>query len=275
MSKYFDRFPIISYNGAVAKNLLTKVDFTNKTKKEIFAKFDYVIDENINRPDLLSSITYNSSKYDWMIYLTNQVIDPYHDFYKNERDFVSYMEKKYVTLENSRKVVLFYRNNWASDNDELSEFQYDLLSDAVKKYYMPILNNANQIMGYKRLDEDWMVSTNKIIKLTVANSEWIPDSGYITQGEASANIVSVDRDNHYVFINHVSGTFTEDVLNSTTITAIELMKQNIEDDELPFWAAVTAYDYEYENNELKRYISMIRSSFLQDFESKFLDQIKI
>lgn len=272
--KYFDRFPLVNYNGKVAKNLLSKVTLTDESKKDVYANFDYVLDEIVNRPDLLSEITYDSPHYDWTIYLNNGVIDPYLDYYRNQFEIQDYIESKYSTLDNSLKTILFYRNNWAEDTAQISVDKYDAMSANIQKYYEPLLNNYNQVIGYKRVEEDWIRSTNKIVELTVLDSNWIQDTGYVKQGDASANIVSVDRETNKILINHVSGEFLEGPFLSTEITNVHLITQNISDEEMKYWSPVNAYDMEMEDNELKRYIVLIRSTYMQDFDQNFANQIK-
>lgn len=272
--KYFDRFPLVNYNGKVAKNLLSKVTLTKQSKEDVYANFDYILDEIVNRPDLLSELTYDNPNYDWSIYLTNDIIDPYLDYYRSQPELQDYIESKYSTLENSLKTILFYRNNWSEDTNEITIELYDSMTDSIQKYYEPILNNYNQVIAYKRVQEDWIRSTNKIIELTVEDSTWIQDTGYINQGDASANIVSVNRQENKILINHVSGQFVEGPLLSTTVTQVSLLVQNISDEEMKFWSPVNAYEYETEENELKKYITLIRSSYMQDFDQSFANQIK-
>lgn len=274
MSKYFDRFPVVNYDGKVAKNLLTKVDFSNATRKDIFAKFDYVLDDNTSRPDLLSYVTYNTPQYDWLIYLTNQVIDPYHGYYKKEEEFELFIEAKYYSQRNARDEIAFYRNNWAADRRELTPFVYDNLDESVKKYWSPKLNNTNQVTSYMRLQEDWIVSTNKVLKVTVLDSEWIPDTGPVKQGDTKINIVDVDHETNTLTVNHVQGTLVEGPFLDTEITNIELLYQNISEEEAAYWEPVSHYDNEAEKNELRRYISLLRNSYLQDFDNKFVGQLK-
>ena len=54
MSKYFDRFPVISYNGVSIRNILAKIDFTKQSKEDIYANFDHTLSEYNTRPDVLS-----------------------------------------------------------------------------------------------------------------------------------------------------------------------------------------------------------------------------
>lgn len=272
MSRYFTRFPLVDYNGVPAKNILARVDFTDQTKKDIYANFDYVLQEGTSRQDILSFNYYNSSQYDWLINLTNNVVDPYHDYYMSNADFKNYINGKYGSIDVARSKILFYRNDWAPDESLISETVYENLQPNIKKYWKPKLNTTNQIIGYERVKEDWTVSTNRIVQLTVDVdiSSYIPGD-IISQGDARATLVTKDVDTGILIVQHVSGQFVEE---ATGITGVIVLTENIPPTEEAFWSAVDAYDYEEEQNELKRYISLIKSGYLPDVEKLFIEQLK-
>ena len=135
MSRYFTRFPLVDYNGVPAKNILARVDFTDQTKKDIYANFDYVLQEGTSRQDILSFNYYNSAQYDWLINLTNNVVDPYHDYYMSASDFKNYINGKYDSIESASTKILFYRNDWAPDESLSSETVYENLQSNIKKYW--------------------------------------------------------------------------------------------------------------------------------------------
>lgn len=277
MSKYFDKFPLVDYNGVPAKNILAKVDFTEETKRDIYSNFDYVLEDTGTRADLLSYAYYNSSRYDWLIYLTNGVIDPYHDFHMTQENFNSYVEKKYNSIYGATEKVLFYRNNWAPDGSMIPTNLYDSMTMDIKKYYKPVLSNTNQIMGYVRRQDDWIRSTNKIIQLTVQSEEapFYATDQIIRQTSTNARATVVQLDNDKLIVQHVFGDFEVGVLDElSTITDIKVLSQVIPDEEAPFWTPVSAYDYEAENNSLRRYISLIKSSYLPDVDKLLTQQLK-
>lgn len=274
MGKYFDRFGLVDYNGVIARNLLTKVDLTPSSKEEVYAKFQYTIENDITSPDLLSYITYNNTHYDWAVMLTNNIIDPYHDIYQTDEQLADTIKAKFRNEANAQRLILYYRNNWADDNIKLTPSQYEDLTTNVKKYYRPEINTFNQIVAYQRNDEDWIQSTNKIQTLEVEDTTWIPDAGYVQQGSASAYVTMVDRESNIVTIQHVDGLFTLGSFKGTNITSIRTLVQNIPDEEGRFWSKVTAYDAIQEENELKRFITLIRNSYIHDFEVKFEEKIK-
>lgn len=274
MSRYFTRFPLVDYNGVPAKNILARVDFTDQTKKDIYANFDYVLQEGTSRQDILSFNYYNSAQYDWLINLTNNVVDPYHDYYMSASDFKNYINGKYDSISSARTKILFYRNDWAPDESLISETVYENLQPNIKKYWKPKLNNTNQIVGYERVKEDWTVSTNRIVQLTVNVDISEYNIGDIIRQEntdAEGTLVTKDVDADVLIVQHISGAFVEE---TTGIIGVAILKENIPVTEESFWSAVDAYEYEEEQNELKRYISLIKAGYLPDIEKLFIEQLK-
>lgn len=270
MARYFSRFPLVDYDGTPAKNILARVDLTDRAKKDIRFNFDYVLQEGTSRPDILSFNYYDSAQYDWLIYMVNNVVDPYHDYYMSESDFKKYIVGKYGSIEVARSKVLHYRNDWAPDESLITESVYENLQASIKKYWKPKLNTTGQIVGYERVKEDWIVSTNRIIQLTVdVDISAFNPGDIIAQNDARGTLVS--KGDGTLIVQHVTGEF---VAGSSGVTGVSVLKENISIVEQDFWAPVYAYDYEEEQNELKRYISMIKSNFVPDIEKSFIEKLK-
>jgi hypothetical protein len=280
MARYFDRFPIVDYDGDIAKNILARVDFTEKTKRDIYSTFQFTLEEGFERPDLLSYNYYGSSKFDWMIYLTNNIVDPYYDYYKSAEDFKSYMETKYGSNSNARSITLFYRLNWHEDERTITVQQYEaLVADETanaRKYWKPKLTNTGAVIGYERIKEDWTVSTNKVLSLslTVSPSGFaVGDRVTQTSTEAYATVDYIDLENNTLTVKHVNGTFT--VNEAEGIKEITLISQNIPEAETEYWYAVNAYEDEKETNELKRNVFVLKSSYLAETEKQFIQQLSL
>lgn len=278
MSRYFDRFPVIDYNGVIAKNILSRVDFTDQTKKEIYSTFQFTLEEGFERPDILSYNYYGSSQFDWMIYLTNNIVDPYYDYYRPAEDFKKYIDRKYGSATNARAIVKFYRNNWHADERLITPAQYESLqsdeSANHKKYWKPKLANTGAVLGYERIREDWIVSTNKIVLLTLTvspSSFEVGDRVSQTSTGAYATVDFVDTENNTLTVKHVVGTFVANAEEG--ISQVTLLRQNISDDEAAYWYPVTAYEEEQEANEVKRNVTVLKSSYLAEVEKQFIQQL--
>lgn len=279
MSKYFDRFPLVDYNGSIAKNILSRVDFTDESKKAIYSNFQFTLQEGFERPDLVSYNVYDSSQYDWLIYLSNNIVDPYYDYYKPHGDFNKYIVSKYGSVASARARIVFYRNNWHQDEKILTSAEYEALPSNenvnLRKYWKPKLSNIGAIVGYVRVEEDWVVSTNRIIELTTSVSPTGVSTGTgLKQSSTNASGVVdfVDLENNKITLKHINGTFTANTTEG--ITAVTTIVQNISDDEASYWSPVSAYDDEEEKNELKKNINLIKSSYLSDIEKVFKKKIK-
>jgi Base plate wedge protein 53 len=274
MAKYFDKFPLVDYNGVPAKNLLARVDFTQQTKKDIYANFDYILEEGRTRPDFVSSTYYDSPHYDWLLYLSNGVIDPYHDYYKTEDNLAATINAKYGSISRAENLILYYRNNWAPDDGGITVATYDDMAHNLKRYYRPIISASNQVLSYERKREDWITNTNKVVQLVLDDASEFYEGQRISQNSAEATVVSTDIANNSILIQHVDGTFVAGVLGDSNIVSVTLIQQAIPDDEMSFWAPVSAYEHEQEQNAYKKYVSIVKKSYLPDVERKFVEQIR-
>jgi hypothetical protein len=278
MARYFDRFPVVDYDGKIVKNILSRVDFTEQSKKEIYSNFQFTLEEGFERPDLLSYNYYGSSQFDWMIYLTNNIVDPYYDYYKSTEDFKKYIDNKYGSTANARVIIKFYRNGWHTDERLITVAQFEALQADetlnLRKYWKPKLTNIGAILGYERIKEDWVVSTNKIVLLSLAvspSSFVIGDRVSQTSTGAYATVDFIDTENKTLTVKHVSGTF---VANTTEgISTVTPLKQNISDAEASYWYAVNAYEEEQEVNEMKKNVTLLKSSYLAETEKQFIQQL--
>lgn len=278
MAKYFDKFNTISYNGTLAKNILTRVTFDSKVKNDPQAILDYTLPAEGVRADTLSDAVYNSPYYDWLIYLSNDIVDPYYGLYLTQNDLTKFIVSKYGSEDNARNIIMYYRNNWYDDENILTVSQYADLDYSVQKYYSPNINNANQVISYKRKQEDWIQSTNKIIELTMDDVEGF-EIGYMAiqselYGGAYGTVCNIDKVNKVLSIQHVYGDFTVNPLYLKEILSIATIAQVIPDAEAAFWSPVTAYDYEQEQNELRKYVNIIKPTYLTDIEKMFNGLVK-
>lgn len=283
MAKYFDKFPLVSYSNNVAKNIIARVDFTSTTRNDINANFDYVLTDGLSRPDMVSQAYYNSPWYDWVLYINNNVMDPYYDYYVSEENLNEYIISKYGSLESARRRIVHYRNNWAIDDGTISINVYDNLSGKLKKYYKPNISITNQVLNYSRIQEDWIRTTNKVIELTLdpayISNYNVNDIILQTSTDAEATVKQIITDKNILIVHHVIGEFatsaaildintgpTEQYLDTDGVYKNRNLWENITDDEATFWEAVTAYDYETEQNAIKKYITIIKSEYILDID---------
>lgn len=280
MAKYFDKFPIISYDGNPVRNILARTMFNEATKKNAANFVLQKLDESAMRPDLIADKYYDSPYYDWLLYYSNEVVDPYHDVFKKDVDLNKHIIAKYGSFSYARDLILYYRNNWYSGYQEsIGVSQYEALPLTLKKYFTADVNFYNQITGYRRKRVDWTLSTNKIRSLTVDNTNFaivgdiFEQYNVSNEAVARAQLVSIDNSlNIMTFKNIVGGFITTSgnylkskYINTRvkyTVSAVSnpSTMDNIPDSEAAYWEPITGYDYELENNEKSRNIYLLRRS---------------
>lgn len=94
MTKYFENFPVISYEGRMVRDITRRSSFTKEVSNNPLLHLPFTIKEG-QRPEDIAEFYYGSTDYTWLVYLSNNIIDPYHEWPKAEADFNNYLIDKY------------------------------------------------------------------------------------------------------------------------------------------------------------------------------------
>jgi len=114
MSFYFRPFPKVDYQLKKNNNplLLTNITLrfklreTLKTKAAIY--YDYIVKDS-DRPDLVAYKYYEDETLDWVLFLINDIVDPYYDWPMDQRTFDNYMKSLYGSIDSAKSIVFQYR----------------------------------------------------------------------------------------------------------------------------------------------------------------------
>jgi hypothetical protein len=146
---YFSNFPKANYEilgnqSIVITDISRRFKFVEKVLKNKYILYNYVIREG-ERPDTIAYEYYGDSKLDWIVLLTNKVIDPYFDWPLNTSQFDQFMIKKYGSIETAKNIFAkFYKIIQAKQISydgysvperviEIDETMYQTLVDANRK----------------------------------------------------------------------------------------------------------------------------------------------
>jgi len=97
---YFDRFPTGQYDIAGDKNyklvtdLFKRIKVRSKIQNEA-SLYDVYDVQNGDRPETISFKHFGSADLHWVILLTNNITDAYHDWPMSNADFETYVFDKY------------------------------------------------------------------------------------------------------------------------------------------------------------------------------------
>lgn len=287
MSTFFDKLPLISYKGAPARNFLVRAGLEESTKRNASLYHPYTMREE-DRIDVLSHLYYDDPNYIWLIFLANNIVDPYFDLPLTVEDFEKVITKKYGSREKAINTTLFYRNDWTFDESEYTVSQYNTIvagNPALAKYYDALTDEYLNLKGYYRKREDWVASTNMIVRLTLSSITGTTADSTFRVGERviydttnKGTVISADATT--VTIQHIIGSFYPNnddtdlpttrphVINITgedsgivaTTSQSTILARPIPVNEVGLWAPVSAYDYEFELNEKRKSITLIENT---------------
>jgi hypothetical protein len=279
---YFDKLPTITYNDNLVKNLLARARLSDSVRKQKTAFYPYTMD-GADRIDNLSNLYYDNPGYSWLIWLTNNTVDPYFDLPLSEEDLFSHIVAKYGSFELAQRKIKLFRTNWYDNTDqELTVAQFDALASSYKKYYEPVLDNVLNVAKYVRKRRDETVATNKIVSAAISSV-----TGTFKVGEeirvngtnyAFCTYVSATALTLQHVVGTLSGTVTGQESGATATIPLRLVNDVLVPDVTPlketlaaqdnsFWSPVTFLEYEQELNEAKKQIKLLDVRFASQADS--------
>ena len=107
MAGYFSNFQKILYEDTIAVNLLQRVNLLNQVRSYGAIFYPYIVKDG-ERAEHIAFDYYGRSDLDWIIYLTNNIIDPITQWPKGYLDFERYIQKKYGTLQIAQSTIAYY-----------------------------------------------------------------------------------------------------------------------------------------------------------------------
>jgi hypothetical protein len=271
METYFSKFPLTSYSNSVAIDITKRVKLLDRVSDNPFAFFPYDI-SNGERADNFSNRYYDDPFMSWLLYLSNNIVDPYYEWYLQNNELEELIIKKYGSIEQAKLKIKFYRNNW-ENKESLSISGYNELLEQLKFYWKPIYTST-AVKEYKRVEEDWTFNTNKIVAYSVSNTSFTYDevcdivfsAGQVGKGQV------VQSSNNIVYLKNISGTnvanssvpitgssyiYGQESQVNTVFTSAQVKSNSIPSEELIYYTPITYYDYELEKNEFNRSIRVI------------------
>lgn len=276
---YFNKLPTIDYNGYSAKNLLARAVISDVTRRNDTIFYSYTIQDDDGRIDNLSNSYYNNPGYTWLIWHTNNIIDPYYGTTISDQDLYSLIVSKYGSFSKAERTIAYYRSNWQTDSRKLTKNEFNALPLSEKKYWDCQIDLNYQIIGYIRKQENSIVNTNKIINIayeSTNSSEFVMDElvSYQSANSSARGFVSL-LDTNSVMLQHITGAFQvgntiqgETSGATATVTSVTLISQTSAGENPTYWEAVSFAEYEQEINENKRDITLLDNRYKSEIENE-------
>ena len=277
-NRYFSNFPIINYNNSPCVNITERVVFLNNSFKNPYVFYPYDITDN-ERPDQFANRYYNDPFKSWLLYLGNQITDPYYGWYLSVDDFNNFLINKYGSIQLAQTKIKYYENNWYQGGS-LSLNAYDALAPNLLKYWQPNYDSFGNIIYYTRTQSTQTITTNSVRSYAVSNTSFINDEicniVFNNTNSGQGQILSINSSTNTIYIQHVSGTTLSNSsvtitgssyiygqqsgVNTAFTTATDI-QDNLATDEVVYWNPVTYYQYEDAKNQYNKSIIVLDNAY--------------
>lgn len=137
MSNYFQHFPVIKYDGVLVKNISVRTAVLDNIKDDPYAYLPYTLQDD-DTPEMVSYHYYGDASYSWLIFLANDIVDPYSQWPMSNENLEKTIANKYranaqkaysLDYANDKKVI-----QWTSDatrTDNIVYYKYIGTADDV------------------------------------------------------------------------------------------------------------------------------------------------
>lgn len=95
MPEYFRFFPKTKHSGRDVTDLTKRVAFLDRVVKNPLVFMPYTVEEGM-KPEDVAYYYYDDTNWVWLIYLANNIVDPYLDWPLDTKRLEEYIEEKYV-----------------------------------------------------------------------------------------------------------------------------------------------------------------------------------
>jgi hypothetical protein len=92
--KYFENFPVIEYEGRRIRDISRRSNFVRAVSNNPYLYYPYTVSEG-ERAEDIANFYYGSVDYVWLVYMANNIIDPYHEWPMDPQTFNDYLVEKY------------------------------------------------------------------------------------------------------------------------------------------------------------------------------------
>lgn len=92
--KYFENFPVIEYQGRKVRDISRRASFARALANNPLLYYSYTVKEGERAEDVALDY-YGSVDYVWLVYMANNIIDPYYEWPMDGQTFNDYLVSKY------------------------------------------------------------------------------------------------------------------------------------------------------------------------------------
>ena len=228
MSRYFEYFPNVVHTNADIANITLRTKIVDYVRANPKVFLPYVVNEDM-RPEEVSYHYYGSVDYTWLLFLANDIIDPYYDWVMSDDNLNKYIVKKYYdsALTHYKKANTSIQA--ISDLQVMSWVSNETITDNIIEYRHKTDENLNiSIEAYQFLANNTITAptSNGVVSdcHIEAPKETFWNTNILVPYNANLNIASeweplriyyaeIERNENRRHINVIDRAYTTQILN--------------------------------------------------------------
>lgn len=137
MKNYFANYPVITYRGLNIRNLMLNAQVVKGVLSKTSVVYPYTLEEG-DTPTMIAYDYYGSVDYVWLVLMSNNMIDPYTDWYKSQLDFAAYIDKKYGSHPYAMSTIHHYKHNTDPDYPMVTPTTYAYMLPEEQGQFSPV-----------------------------------------------------------------------------------------------------------------------------------------
>ena len=106
---YFSDFAAIEYQGKIAKNLMQRPEIKKQILGDPNTFYDFTVKEDL-RPDQVAYLYYDDPNLVWLVFLANNIVDPYYGWPLTQHQLEDFIISKYGTVDIAKAKILHYKH---------------------------------------------------------------------------------------------------------------------------------------------------------------------
>lgn len=145
---YFANLPIVKYRQAYVRNIIMRAAFIRQVMNQHLVFYPHVILEG-QTPEMIAHDYYGSCDYDFIVWMSNDIIDPYYEWPLTTDQFDSYIKKKYGNFETAVETIRHYvykdtvdegldPNQHYTPDYQMTPETYSFMTTIEKSYWKPV-----------------------------------------------------------------------------------------------------------------------------------------
>jgi hypothetical protein len=172
---YFKNFNTIQYGNNTVVDITERVVTLNNLEKNPYVYYPLEVTQG-SRADQIADASFNDPFSSWVLYLSNDITDPYYEWPLDDYQFNKFIELKYGSMETAVNKVSYWRNDWSGkDSISVSAYNSQIAGNPTRiKYWKPNYNYGGGVISYSRTQHDWKVNTNKILQFSIKVNGFTP-----------------------------------------------------------------------------------------------------